>query len=209
MLQFLNDNDVMFGWSSQMSALYGDVSFDGGKTYSDRHKRLLSTWVEFLIQNGYELETQNKDGRTPLLDQSFRTGAGSLTLILMLILEFGANPHASDSRGFNAISYAMLTSNLEEPEGPKALEFKLFFLLEAGIDPSHRDNLGRTLSVFARLKCKCWTEWCGALEQHGILIEDLLRKEDNLWLLEEIGNEEDIDEESQLSITPAQKKAIQ
>lgn len=129
---------------------------------------------------------------TPLLVHSFRRGSRSLAMI-QLLLEYGANAHATDMHGNNAIHLAIL-SNLcpefgESRESPDLLEQKLTFLIEAGADVHQANRKGWTPSRLA-LGCGCWDEWCAALARNGLGIDENLKRERDLWNLSDDNTED-------------------
>jgi len=164
--------------------------------FPDKFVQLIKTWMGFLKRNGYDFELQDTSGRTPLLHTLTRPGGQNLAIV-RLLLEFGANSHAVDSTGCNAIQLAM-SSNIRPkfPEFPEILEEKLSSLIEAGVDLHHRDERGDTPSYYARHFYMCWAVWCRALERNKRKIDDVVREDGELWLLEESSDEESNEEEN-------------
>lgn len=171
-------------------------SWDTGEDFPDEYVQLIKTWMEFLSQNGYSFEVQDTLGRTPLLAYSSLPG-GRCLAIVRLLLEFGANMHAVDSNGCNAIQLAMYSNTQwRQYEVPKVLEEKLSLFIEAGVDLNHRDQWGATPSHDARCHFQCWAVWCRALERNGRKVDEVVREDGELWLLEESREEESDEKES-------------
>lgn len=150
--------------------------------------------MEFLTRNGYDFELQNTWGKTPLLDHLIRVGGQSLATV-RLLLGFGVNSHAIDYDGRNAIQLAMFSNTRDFHEIPEILEEKLSLLIKAGVDLHHRDKWGGTPSHDASCHYECWEVWCRALDRNGRKIDEVVREEGELWLLEESSEEGESDEE--------------
>jgi hypothetical protein len=189
---YLNRNTTICTPSTHKSLLHVLV-YDLTMHFPDEFVQVIKTWIRFLKCNDYDFELQDELGRTPLLDHLTRPGGLSLAIV-RLLLEFGANSHAVDSDGCNAIQLAM--SSKHYSEFPEILEEKLSSLIEAGVDLHHRSKWGYTSSHYARFYYKCWAVWCRALERNGRKIDDVVREDGELWLLEESDEEESDEEES-------------
>ncbi|KAF2785996.1 hypothetical protein K505DRAFT_205690, partial [Melanomma pulvis-pyrius CBS 109.77] len=178
------------------SSLLHPLAWDTGEV-SDKNVHLTKMWMEFLKRNDYDFELQDGWGDTPLLDNLSLLGKNSLENTLLL-LGFGANPHAVNSDGRNAIQAAMASNIFSNyPEKPEILEEKLSLLIEAGVDIHHRDKRGETPSHDARKYYKCWTVWCRALDRNGRKIDEVVREDGELWLLEESSEEGESNKEGE------------
>lgn len=148
-------------------------------------RSLLQKWTNYLKDQNLQIEQQDEAGRTPLLSALIQVGYPS-SLFIQLLLEFGANVDATDDQGRNAIQLAMYSKSLlrstSKCSWSEITEEKLCLLLGAGADIHHRDKNGWTPSRDAR-KYDCWEEWCRALERNGEDIADIVKADDESWLL--------------------------
>ncbi|KAH7351475.1 hypothetical protein BKA66DRAFT_475885 [Pyrenochaeta sp. MPI-SDFR-AT-0127] len=149
------------------------------KSVLDSHtqaRSLLQNWTTYLKEQNLNIEQQDEAGRTPLLSGLIQVGYPS-SLFIQLLLEFGANPDATDDQGRDAIQLAMYSKSLlrstSKHSWSEITEEKLCLLLGAGADIHHRDKHGWTTSQNAK-KYDCWGEWCRALERHGQDIADVV-----------------------------------
>ena len=131
--------------------------------------------MNFLKREGHDFEQKDEDGKTPLLSQLSVDGGQSLEMA-RLLLEFGANVHATTPAGQNALQCAMSRSNWEEYR--EILEQKLCLLIEAGADVNHCDEFGDTPSDDAREHYQCWDEWCRALESNGLNLHEVIQADE-------------------------------
>ena len=139
---------------------------------------LLRRYMKMLQEESSSLE-QLLDGRTPLLHHSGQGGSGSLAMVQVL-LEHGADVHATDPYGNNAIHMALRSNDnnkfQERRKSSVLLEQKLTFLIEAGADIHHRNHRRLTPSWYAH-EYECWDEWCAALARNGLDIEEVMKNE--------------------------------
>ena len=124
---------------------------------------ILAEWMVFLKDEGYTFEQKLGFGRTPLLDYAYKDTAISLEKC-RLLLEYGANIHATDHWRDSALHLALIGSG--NGTDSKILVEKLDMLIKAGVDVRCCNNYGETPSYYART-FQCWNEWCMALEANG------------------------------------------
>jgi hypothetical protein len=137
----------------------------------------LRRWMEFLKKRDYDFEQTDMQGRTPLLDHLHKDGRQNLEAA-RLLLEFGANVHATDFTGRNALQCAMSNMGWVGVEmHRKTLELKLCLLIKAGADVSHCDKAGDTPTDYAQEHYDCWDEWCRALESNGLDVHEITHAE--------------------------------
>jgi hypothetical protein len=152
-----------------------------GPSVSNKELETMKSWLARLEANDPNLELQDALGDTALLAFVQSKGAKSLEVV-HLLLKLGADVHAINRWGFNAMQYAMRSPFGELPE---IVEEKFSLLIEAGADLHYRNSLGATPSHGARCHYGRWKEWCRALDRNGKKIEDVVRKDGELWLLDE------------------------
>lgn len=166
--------------------------------FPDEYSEPIKIWMDFLKRNDYNFELRDENGRTPLLHNLGGTGEKSLAIV-RLLLEFGANPHAVDSFGRNAIQIAISSIKYHPVyEGDReVIERKLGLLIKFGVNLRHSDEKGHTASCYAR-SYLCWPEWCWTLIQNGIVIDEVVGecKESLLEESSDEGYDEECDEES-------------
>ena len=158
----------------------------------DHQLQATKAWMNFLKQEEFDFECLGEHGETRLRFFFSRSGLA----IVRLLHEFGANIHAIDNDGRNALHYAMGSNCGPKKEFPELLEEKVSLLIEAGVDPHHCDNHGITPSIYAMGFCGCWSVWRRALERNGLSIDEVVREEGNSWLLEPDSAEESGSEET-------------
>lgn len=149
--------------------------------------------MKFLKGESFDFEQRNSRGRTPLLDQSYWPGASCLAT-LPLLLEYGADVHATDNEGNSALHLAMLSNFTTIGEHSGHLKQKLALLVEAGVDLHHRNMKGLTPSYLARFRCDCWDEWCAALRRNGVDVNEVAEAESDLWCLTDDDDDNDVED---------------
>ena len=145
------------------------------KEVTEKRMQLIRQLLEFLKKRGYDFEHRDEAGRTPLLGNMVARGGAGLATAKVL-LELGANAHATDLEGRNAIQLAMCSNIVWKPkmvpfelssrEFTCVLLGKLELLINAGVNLEHKDKYGSTPSRNA-LDYDCWDTWCKVLKQCG------------------------------------------
>lgn len=136
---------------------------------------MIRTMLTFVKQRGFDLNALNIAGRTPLLEHMQARGATSL-VIAETLLEMGADPHAVDRHGDNAIQLALFSNTAwrEEcapeflrtsSEFPAVLLAKLNLLIRAGVERYHKNSQGEDALSYA-ISCDCLETWNTALEMN-------------------------------------------
>ena len=139
----------------------------------------IRAWVKFLNSEGPDSEQRDEWHHTALLVQlhsNWRLGVE----VPRLLLELGADTHATDAQGRNALQLAMLYT--DNYEGSDFLVEKLSMLIDAGVDIHHRDSWGNTPSYDARFEYDCWLAWCTSVERNGKEIFSVVKEEGESWL---------------------------
>jgi ankyrin repeat protein len=127
-------------------------------------------YMKLLKEEEYDFEHKAGSERTPLLENLLFPSEGRQT-IARLLLEFGADIHAVDDGGSNALQIAM--DGCLFLRNSKVTEEMLNLLIKAGADVNHCNKSGHTPSDTAR-KYRCWKKWCRALELSGLDISDVM-----------------------------------
>ncbi|MCJ1392677.1 hypothetical protein MMC18_005548 [Xylographa bjoerkii] len=132
---------------------------------------LFQHWITMLRQEGYDLETRNFAGETALLTHAGNSGTYSFEAIQWL-LRSGADPKATNPKGFNSLICAILsTTNGERHRS--TIRSKLRCLIAGGCEVNQCDSSGLTPSQHA-VQNSCWYEWCYALEYNGFNIQEVI-----------------------------------
>ena len=155
----------------------------------EERRLALRRWMVFLKEEGYDFEQRDEYSQTALQYHLGKITAESLAASLLLV-EFGADIHVTDSKGQNVLWYAMDSFdkyrwkrgymwvqriNLDQNKS-NIVEQKLSYLIKARVDIHHRDMQQNILSL-AALNNDCWKEWCRALKTNGLCIRDVLEAE--------------------------------
>jgi hypothetical protein len=172
-IAYLDETNVIERSLDSPSLLHA-ISWNSDANCSDQQIALSRRWMNFLKKEEYDFEQKDRRGRTPLLDHLSVDGGHSLE-IGRLLLEFGANVHATASRGGNALQDAICSSRWEEHS--EILEQKLSLPIKAGVDVNHYDEDGCSPSDYARI-FERWDEWCRALESNGLNIDDVVQADE-------------------------------
>ncbi|KAH7139278.1 hypothetical protein B0J11DRAFT_516476 [Dendryphion nanum] len=160
------------------------------KESSEESIQLIKMWMGYLksIDYGFDQhDTWNRDFMFPYFY------SGSLRMF-RLLLEFGVQ--YIDPHGKSVLHHAILVCRIRNVHG--MMEEKISMLIEAGVNVHHRDKYGWTPSYYVRVLTvpRVWEIWCRALERNGLKIEDVVREDGELYLLEGNYGDEDEDEES-------------
>ncbi|MCJ1396922.1 hypothetical protein MMC11_000114 [Xylographa trunciseda] len=131
------------------------------------HERfsLFQHWITLLRQEGYNLETRNFAGETALLSHAGTPGAYNIEAIQWLLTS-GADPQATNPKGFNSLVCTMLSTGSTRERYRNIIRSKLRCLIAGGCEISQCDLTGLTPSQHA-VRNSCWYEWCYALEYNG------------------------------------------
>lgn len=141
------------------------LSFRSDRFYT-RSIFLFRRWITLLKNEDYDLERRNFSGETTLLSHAASRG-GYSTEAVLLLLQNGADPGATNLDGHNALVCAMTSIKAASERFRYIVQQKLMILIRAGCQIDQRDKDGFTPSFHA-LKNQCWYEWCSALEINGI-----------------------------------------
>jgi Ankyrin repeat len=123
-------------------------------------------YMKVLKEEGYDFEQKDIFGMTPLLDHLAAIDGENLAIV-RLLLQFGANIHATDIAGRNALQITMGCNIWRSYR--RDLEPRLCLLIKAGADIYHCDKYGSNPFDYARA-IGCWSEWVKALESNGLNI---------------------------------------
>lgn len=165
------------------------------KESSEESIQLIKMWMGFLKSNDYDFDQQDIWGRI-LMYHYFSIVEGGDLRLFQLLLEFEFGVQDIDPHGKSILHYAILSYEFSKASG--VMEVKISMLIEAGADIHHRDKHGRTPSYCARVANdrRVWKCWCRALERNGLKIEDVVREDGELYLLEGNCREESEEEQS-------------
>ena len=176
-------------------------SRDYSTWWSDGADQIAEKFFKVLKENNFDFESQENNGRTSFLALAFQPGEWA-SRISRLLCKYGANVHATDKSGWNALHYAMLSQELSVRKGNERrdpyLEERIAFMIGVGVDLHQRSDVGETPSVLAQDN-DCWDEWCAALERNGLDIDEVIKDEADLWIL---SDEEDETEDNELNTEP-------
>jgi hypothetical protein len=129
---------------------------------SDTAFGLLHKLFTFLNSQGYGWEEHDVFGQTALL--YLLKGGGDVS-ILRLLIDAGADVHATDIFGWNALQCAFEGSRYSREN----LQVILALLIAQGVDVHHRDCMGRTPTDWVRVREDWYAfNWCLALERNGL-----------------------------------------
>jgi ankyrin repeat protein len=120
----------VFGETALQSACQG-IGYD---LTEDPMKR--EAVISLLIDNGAEVSTRDRDGRTPLIEASSRGGSK----IVGILLAQGALPNTQDRIGRTALMYAAESNHIET----------IKLLVKQGADLNLKDSKGRTALTIAK-----------------------------------------------------------
>jgi hypothetical protein len=128
------------------------------------HTDDLSDMMEFLVRCcldlGVFLEPRTSYMHyTPLLYAAAAFLIGSIPYMKALI-KHGANVHATDYSGRGALSTVFYRPTIHHTTHDATPEAKLMMLLDAGCDPNHVDNKGKTVSDHAGFTGLTGSDWC-------------------------------------------------
>lgn len=151
------------------------------KEVTEKRMEMIRLTLKFLKMRDYDFEYQDRWQRTPLLGSMLARGGASLATAKVL-LELGADAHAIDREGRNAIQLAMSSNvvwkpemvpfHLDPREFSEVLQGKLELLINVGVNLEHRDIYGSTPSMDA-MDWECWDAWCKALKRCGKSIDEV------------------------------------
>ena len=127
--------------------------------------------MTFLREEGYYFEQRNPYCKTPLLNQAYRSNPTTFKTC-RLLLEHGANVHATNDNGNSVLHLALRGSEDEKQLG--ILTRKLSMFIKAGADVNCL-NKWRISPSFVARKHGGWDEWCMALEANGLDINEVER----------------------------------
>jgi len=128
-------------------------------------------YINLLKEEGYDLDQKDSWGRTPLLDHLWVSPCEPRLEVAYLLLEFGADIHAVDCHGKNALQISIGGYLLARDR--KLGEQTLGLLIKAGADVNHCDNDGHTPSDTAR-QAHYWKKWCRVLVLNGLDISEVV-----------------------------------
>ena len=176
--KFHNVLDYLEGNCTELDLEYirYDSWTDPETCFSDEMFQLARRFVGLLKSEGLDFEERDDNGRTWFLSLSCGYQGFKSLQMARLLLEHGANVHAADSEGNNAIQLVLSSTEVFSHN----VEEKLTFLVGAGVDVHHRNKNSQTPSMLA-LVFNFWDEWCQALKNNGIDIDEVLLAEEDLW----------------------------
>lgn len=167
------------------------LAWEENPKWSKNAPQIVGKFFQVLKENDFDLEKRNDAGLTIFLTCAGWPGERG-TEISRLLCKYGANVHATDKSGWNALHYAMLSQELSVRKGNERrdpyLEERIAFMIGVGVDLHQRSDVGETPSVLAQDN-DCWDEWCAALERNGLDIGEVLKDEADLWNLSDEGDE--------------------
>lgn len=141
-----------------------------------RSKHFLKDGIEYLVDEGFDVNAREEGGRTPLLQQM---GHGVPEIERTeAFLEAGADANAIDKTGCNALHLVVdaldcLTSYSPENKDKHFKHLAPVFeaLLQNGCDPNHRNDCRVTVSMRMRhaVANKVWEIWLSVLAKLDLL----------------------------------------
>jgi ankyrin repeat protein len=106
--------------------------------YQDEDSTKREAMISLLLNNGAEVNTQDRDGNTPLIEASSRGGSR----IVGILLAHGALPNVQDRLGWTALMHA---ADVNQTEVIRAL-------VQNGADMNLRDSKGQSALGIAKKK---------------------------------------------------------
>ncbi|KAF2109379.1 hypothetical protein BDV96DRAFT_651819 [Lophiotrema nucula] len=132
--------------------------------YHNIGKQLLDDIVHYFLLIGCDIEYHNAKGLTPLLRAAY-TKQYKLTDYLSVLIEYGANIFATDSRGRGALHIVVLGSYAVEKKDEDRTSPCKFSTIDEVLE-----ELQRRLVVLMMAGCSP-----SAIDQHGCTAEDLIQ----------------------------------